>query len=90
MILHRSPPTAASQKRRLDCLSSRLLGRAAARSGFCREHRTGTGVGIQAIHGDDLLPVAHLDGESLAPLETTRYGLANGASRGFCRPPTRT
>ena len=37
------------------------------RGSLCRRHRAGTGVGLQAVHRDDLLSLAHLDGEVLCP-----------------------
>jgi hypothetical protein len=68
---------------------SRLLGRTAARSSRCRRHRTGTRVGgLQAVHRDDLLPLAHLDGVGLRPsVATTWYGPAYGCTSGNSRWP---
>jgi hypothetical protein len=59
--------SAASGRRRQGCGSRRLLGRSATRGGLCRRYWAKAGVGLQVVHGDDLLPLAHLDCERLGP-----------------------
>ncbi len=59
------PQSAASGRRRLDRRRGRHLGRAAASGGLSRREWTRTRVRLQPIHRHDLLPLAHLDGESL-------------------------
>ncbi len=80
------PQSGATWCRRLDCRSIRLHGRAAARGGLCRRHWARAGVGLQAVHRDDLLPLAHLDGEGFNPLGnnlvwTGKWGRQNESTR---------
>ncbi len=45
-------------------------------SAVCRRYRAKAGVGLQAVHGDDLLPLAHLDCERLGPFGDHQVGAA--------------
>jgi hypothetical protein len=68
-ILHRGPPSLRLHKGAGWVVGvAGFLGGRPREAAFCRGHRTGAGVGLRAVHGDDLLPLAHLDGESLGPL----------------------
>jgi hypothetical protein len=47
-------------------------------------------VGLQAVHRDDLLPLAYLDGEGLRPLSHHLVQASIRAANGFCWPPNLT
>jgi hypothetical protein len=64
---HGSPQFVASRCRSLDRRTGWLFGSTAVGSSHCWRHQAETGVGLQAVHRDDLLPRAHLDGEGLRP-----------------------